>query len=181
MLEPLQERIIRAVANAHPDHGGTLRLHRCATGKILAFGHDRRLAFVRFVPDDAIYCLLATDVNNMPDGVTLRVKEGTECREKLSIHEKVQGSRALKYRMVRLDCRIFKGSLDVFKLEIGIVPEDSLLRNSGSQKIKNVLDAYSHSSNTRAAPTLLGINRDALKVLHRYLPLETGKSIARSV
>ena len=83
--------------------------------------------------------------------------------------------------MVCLDCCIFQGGLDVLRLEVRIVPEDGFLRNSGCQKVENVLHTYAHTSDAGAAATSLRIYRDTVKVLHRDSPRETGKPVANSV
>jgi hypothetical protein len=74
---------------------------------------------------------------------------------------------------VPLTDSIFEGGLDVLRLKVWIVAEDGFPGYSGSQKVENVLHTYAHASDARAAATLLGINRDTVKVIHRCLPRDT--------
>jgi hypothetical protein len=68
--------------------------------------------------------------------------------------------------MIELGCGVFQARLDVVGLKVGIVRQDFRIGHAGRDQIEHVFDADTHSPNAGPSATLVGIEGNALHVIH---------------
>jgi hypothetical protein len=79
--------------------------------------------------------------------------------------------------MVRLHRREFERGPDVFRLQVGKISKDFLLRHLGGEQVEDVLDADAHPADTRTPAALVGVDRNAIEVAHtEIIPAPEGLS-----
>ena len=64
--------------------------------------------------------------------------------------------------MVEPPAGVAQAGSNIFTLQIGKLPKDLFVGQSGRQQVQDIDDTNPHAANARASATLLGIDSDAL-------------------
>ena len=77
-----------------------------------------------------------------------------------------------KNDVIALGGGVLQTSVNVLGFQVREVLQNLCLRHPGGQHFKHILHANAHPANARSSAALIGVNRDALKVVHAFILAE---------
>jgi hypothetical protein len=137
-------------------------LSHVANSEVLVFGYDAPATSNRKSPNLTIVGIPQPNVTARYRFFSDRRQEPCQRWRQLGIDEEPHAVRLSdKDGMVEILGGVLKAGADVLPLQVRVVGKNLILRRSGSEHLKNVLDPYAHVTNARPPPALSGLDGDS--------------------
>ena len=158
---------VGAIAYAQPDSGRGRGIADAAGDEILVLRDYRPPTRRGEIPDAAVVRVAQPKITDWRGGQTVLNEPVGEGGRQLRIHQNAHGSAGDEDGVVEIARSVSDAGADVFRLEVGKIGEDFILRCAACEHVEHVLDPDAHPPDARASTALVRIDGNALEFVHR--------------